>query len=162
MALDAKLELLSAGGERRQVPIGEFYRLPGDTPQVEKTLSPGEMIAAVTVVGSPAARRSDYLKVRDRASFEFALVSAAVAIETNGGAVRDIRIAAGGVGTRPWRLAAVEAALQGAALKKWPCATRPRIPGPARERQRRTTSSSRCCDARSCARCRPFPPDGRT
>jgi xanthine dehydrogenase YagS FAD-binding subunit len=116
MALDATLELRGADGARRLVPIGEFYRLPGDTPQIETVLAPGEMIAAVTVADSPAARRSHYLKVRDRASFEFALVSAAVALETSGGAVQDIRIAAGGIGARPWRLAEVETALHGAAL----------------------------------------------
>jgi xanthine dehydrogenase YagS FAD-binding subunit len=98
------------------VPIGEFYRLPGDTPEIETVLTPGEMITAVTVPDSAAAQRSHYLKVRDRTSFEFALVSAAVALETSGGAVQDIRVAAGGVGTRPWRLSAVETALHGATL----------------------------------------------
>jgi xanthine dehydrogenase YagS FAD-binding subunit len=115
-ALDATLELRSADGGDRQVPIGTFYRLPGDTPHIETALAPGEMIAAVTIADSPAARRSHYLKVRDRASFEFALVSAAVAIETSGGAVRDLRVAAGGVGARPWRLAEVESALRGVPL----------------------------------------------
>jgi xanthine dehydrogenase YagS FAD-binding subunit len=116
MALDATLELRGADGALRQVPMGEFYRLPGDTPQIETVLAPGEMITAVTVADSPAARRSHYLKVRDRASFEFALVSAAVAVETSGGTVRDIRVAAGGVGVRPWRLPDTEAALRGVAL----------------------------------------------
>src|SRR5262249_30695492 len=109
MALDATLELRGANGARRQVPLAEFYRLPGDTPHVETVLAPGELIEAVTVAASPAAHNSHYLKVRDRASFEFALVSTAVAVETDGGAVRDIRVAAGGVGTRPWRLPEVEA-----------------------------------------------------
>jgi xanthine dehydrogenase YagS FAD-binding subunit len=116
MALDATLELQGTDGTQRTVPIGEFYRLPGDTPHVETILAAGEMITAVTVADSQAARRSHYLKVRDRASFEFALVSAAVALETSGGTVQDVRVAAGGVGTRPWRLPEVEAALRGATL----------------------------------------------
>lgn len=80
-------------------------------------LAPGEIITAIDVPASAAARNSRYLKVRDRASFEFALVSAAVAMEVADGAVRDIRVAAGGVGTKPWRLAEVEAALQGKPAK---------------------------------------------
>lgn len=112
-ALDAVLELRSADGTRREVPIREFYRLPGDTPQIETVLGNGEMITAVTVAGSTAARNSHYLKVRDRASFEFAVVSAAVALDTSGGTINDVRIAAGGVGTRPWRLPEVEEALRG-------------------------------------------------
>jgi xanthine dehydrogenase YagS FAD-binding subunit len=115
-ALDAMLELRGADGAQRQVPITEFYRLPADTPHVETVLAPGEMITAITVPDSPAARRSYYLKVRDRTSFEFALVSAAVALETAGGAVRDVRVASGGVGTRPWRLPEVERALNGVTL----------------------------------------------
>lgn len=116
MALDATLELHGAGDTRREVPIGEFYRLPGNTPNIETVLAPGEMIAAVIVQDTPAARHSHYLKVRDRTSFEFALVSAAVALETSENTVRDVRVAAGGVGTRPWRLPEVEAALHGATL----------------------------------------------
>jgi xanthine dehydrogenase YagS FAD-binding subunit len=116
MALDATLSLRGPNGARRQVPIADFYRLPGDTPNVETALAPGEMIEAVTIADSPAARNSHYLKVRDRASFEFALVSAAVALETSGGTVRDVRVAAGGVGTRPWRLPEVETALHGTSI----------------------------------------------
>ncbi|HEY2618104.1 MAG TPA: xanthine dehydrogenase family protein subunit M [Acetobacteraceae bacterium] len=115
-ALDAMLELRRAGGAQREVPITEFYRLPADTPHIETVLQAGELITAVIVPASAAARNSHYLKLRDRASFEFALVSAAVALETASGAVRDIRVAAGGVGTRPWRLPEVEAALRGKQL----------------------------------------------
>ena len=115
-ALDAVVELRRAGGAMRQVPITQFYRLPGDTPHIETVLEPGEMITAVVVPASAAARNSHYLKLRDRASFEFALVSAAVAVEVQDGTVRDIRIAAGGVGTRPWRLPEVETALRGQKL----------------------------------------------
>jgi xanthine dehydrogenase YagS FAD-binding subunit len=115
-ALDAVLELRRAGGAVRHVPITEFYRLPGNTPQIETVLERGEMITAVTVPAGAAARNSHYLKLRDRASFEFALVSAAVALETRDGRVHDVRVAAGGVGTRPWRLPEVETALRGKKL----------------------------------------------
>jgi xanthine dehydrogenase YagS FAD-binding subunit len=80
-------------------------------------LEPGEVIAAIIVPASPAARRSHYLKVRDRASFEFALVSAAVALDMDGERIREARVALGGVGTRPWRVPRVEAALAGATLE---------------------------------------------
>ena len=115
-ALDAVLELRRAGGAVRHVPITEFYRLPDNTPHIETVLERGEMITAVTVPASAAARNSHYLKLRDRASFEFALVSAAVALETRDGRVHDVRVAAGGVGTRPWRLPEVETALRGKKL----------------------------------------------
>jgi len=113
MAMDASLELMQAGGGRRIVPLAEFYRLPGSTPDIETNLVPGELIAAILVPASAAASRSRYMKVRDRASFEFAVVSAAVALEIQGGVVRDARIAMGGVGTRPWRMLQVESALIG-------------------------------------------------
>lgn len=113
MALDAVLELRGGDGAQRQIPIGEFYRLPNDTPHIETALLPGEMITAVTVSRNTAARNSHYLKLRDRASFEFALVSVAVAMDVADGSIRDVRLAAGGVGTRPWRLPEVEGALHG-------------------------------------------------
>ncbi len=113
MAMDASLELMQAGGGRRIVPLAEFYRLPGSTPDIETNLVPGELIAAILVPASAAASRSRYVKVRDRASFEFAVVSAAVALDIQGGVVRDARIAMGGVGTRPWRMPQVESALIG-------------------------------------------------
>jgi xanthine dehydrogenase YagS FAD-binding subunit len=116
MALDATLSLRGANGAQRQMLIADFYHLPGETPNVETALAPGEMIEAVTIFDSPAARNSHYLKVRDRASFEFALVSAAVAIESSEGIVRDVRVAAGGVGVRPWRLPEVEAGLRSVVL----------------------------------------------
>ena len=112
-ALDATLHLLGSDGAHREVSIGAFYRLPGNTPHIENTLLPGEMIASVTVPHGQLASNSHYLKLRDRASFEFALVSIAVAAEIDGGTIRDIRLAAGGVGTRPWRLSEVETALRG-------------------------------------------------
>ncbi len=112
LVLDAVVELSGRDGVRT-VPIGDFHRLPGDTPHIETVLKPGEMITGIDIPASAAAQRSHYLKVRDRASFEFALVSAAVALDIKGGDIRTARVAAGGVGTKPWRLPEVEAALVG-------------------------------------------------
>jgi xanthine dehydrogenase YagS FAD-binding subunit len=98
------------------VPLIELHRLPGDTPHIETVLEPGEVIAAIMVPANPPARRSHYLKVRDRASFEFAVVSAAVALDMEGGRIRQARVALGGIGTKPWRVPRVEAALAGAGL----------------------------------------------
>jgi xanthine dehydrogenase YagS FAD-binding subunit len=114
-ALDARLRLRGPGGDRI-VPVLEFHRLPGDAPHTEAALEPGEVIIAIEVPASAAARRSHYLKVRDRASFEFALVSAAVGLDLAGGRIREARVAMGGVGTKPWRLPAVEEALRGQPL----------------------------------------------
>jgi xanthine dehydrogenase YagS FAD-binding subunit len=116
VALDATVELRGPNGATRNLSIGEFHRLPSDSPHIESNLAPGELITAITVPASAAAVRSHYLKVRDRASFEFALVSAAVAIEVGDRTIHDIRIAAGGVGTKPWRLTEVEEALHGRPL----------------------------------------------
>src|SRR5882724_3719456 len=115
VALDADVDVRAAGTQRT-VPLIDFYRLPETTPHIETVLEPGEVIAAITVPVNPAARRSHYLKVRDRASFEFAVVSAAVALEMDGARIRKAHIALGGVGTKPWRLPNVEAALSGASL----------------------------------------------
>jgi xanthine dehydrogenase YagS FAD-binding subunit len=115
IALDASVEVQGANGQRT-VPLIEFHRLPGDTPHIETVLEPGEVITAIAVPASPTARRSHYLKVRDRASFEFAVVSAAVALEVDGCRIRQARVALGGVGTKPWRVPRVEAALAGAGL----------------------------------------------
>src|SRR5438094_9114704 len=105
VALDAAVEVRGAGGQR-SVPLIDFHRLPGATPHIETVLEPGDVITAITVPASPAARRSHYLKVRDRASFEFAVVSAAVGLDMNGARIRQARVALGGVGTKPWRLRA--------------------------------------------------------
>lgn len=115
VALDAVVELRGPDGER-SVPVARLHRLPGDAPHIETTLQPGEVITAIVVPASPAARRSHYLKVRDRASFEFAVVSAAVALELEGERIKEARVALGGVGTKPWRAPEVEAALIGASL----------------------------------------------
>jgi xanthine dehydrogenase YagS FAD-binding subunit len=115
VALDARVEVRGAGGQRT-VPLAEFHLLPNETPHLETVLEPGEVIAAIEVPASAAAKRSYYLKVRDRASFEFAVVSAAVALDMEGGRIREARVALGGVGTKPWRVPKVEAALVGAGL----------------------------------------------
>jgi xanthine dehydrogenase YagS FAD-binding subunit len=112
VALDAVVQVEGAGGGRN-IPMQEFHRTPGDAPERDTVLEPGELIVAVEVPASAAAARSRYLKIRDRASFEFALVSVAAGLEVADGTVRDVRLAAGGVGTRPWRLTGAEAALRG-------------------------------------------------
>jgi len=116
VALDAAVEVRGPRGQRT-LSLDDLYRLPAETPHIETVLEPGEVIAAITVPASPAARRSHYLKVRDRASFEFALVSAAVALEMDGDRIRQARVALGGVGTKPWRVPQVESALAGASLE---------------------------------------------
>jgi xanthine dehydrogenase YagS FAD-binding subunit len=112
-ALDAEVRILGQGGERR-VPVERFHTLPGSTPQVENVLRPGELVVGVDVPAAEHARRSRYLKVRDRTSYEFALTSAAVGVAIEAGRIASMRIAMGGVGTRPWRMRAVEQALLGA------------------------------------------------
>jgi xanthine dehydrogenase YagS FAD-binding subunit len=112
VALDATMRVRGPQGER-SFPVEELYRLPGDTPHLEHTLLPGELIVEVRIPGGAHSRRARYLKVRDRASYEFALVSAAAALAIEDGAIRLARLAVGGVGTRPWRLRACEAALVG-------------------------------------------------
>lgn len=116
VALDAQVSVLGANGASRTVPMRSFYVQPGDTPQTETVLQPGELITAVLVPISAASRHSLYLKVRDRASFEFALVSVAVGLDMEDGRINQARVAAGGVGTVPWHLPEVEQALQGAPL----------------------------------------------
>ena len=116
VALDAVVHVRGSRGERA-VPLAEFHRLPGTTPHVESVLRPSEVVTAIAVPAHPAARRSHYLKVRDRASFEFAIASAAVALDLrDDGRIRQARVALGGVGTKPWRLLRVEAALAGSSL----------------------------------------------
>ena len=117
VALGATMRVRGPQGER-SFPVEELYRLPGNTPHLEHTLQPGELIVTVQVPGGPHARRARYLKVRDRASYEFALVSTAAALHIEGGVVRQARLAAGGVGTRPWRLRACEEALIGKAANR--------------------------------------------
>ena len=111
-ALDAVITLRGAGGER-QVAATDFHLLPGNTPHIEHDLKHGELIVSVFVPDTPHARRSSYLKVRDRAEYEFALASAAVGLDLDGGTIRGACIALGGVGTKPWRARDAERALAG-------------------------------------------------
>jgi xanthine dehydrogenase YagS FAD-binding subunit len=112
VALDADMRVRGPRGERR-FPVEELFRLPSDTPHLEHTLLPGELIIDIRVPGLVYGRRARYLKVRDRASYEFALVSAAVALDVAEGSIRSVRVAVGGAGTKPWRLRACEEALVG-------------------------------------------------
>ena len=114
-ALDAVVEARSKAGVRR-IPMSEFHRLPGTTPERDTELRRDELITAVILPASPFADHSHYLKVRDRASYEFALVSVAAALDIDGNRVRDARIALGGVAHRPWRASGAEQALVGQAL----------------------------------------------
>jgi xanthine dehydrogenase YagS FAD-binding subunit len=114
-ALDAEVEVFGAEG-RRRFPLPGLYRLPGETPERETNLAPGELIAGIHVPNaSRFAARSTYLKVRDRASFEFAVVSVAAALRIEDGTIVEARLAAGGVAPLPWRLSRSEAALIGRA-----------------------------------------------
>jgi xanthine dehydrogenase YagS FAD-binding subunit len=110
-ALDAVVHVQGQGGAR-EVAFTDFHRLPGETPQIETALQPGELITAVSLPPAPAGR-STYRKVRDRASYAFALVSLAAVLEVEGGQVREVRLALGGVAHKPWRATTAERALSG-------------------------------------------------
>jgi xanthine dehydrogenase YagS FAD-binding subunit len=112
-ALDAAVTVRGKNGSR-DIPLTAFHRLPGDRPQVDTELEPGELIVAVTLPPNGIAARSSYRKVRDRASYAFALVSVAAGLEMEGGTIKDVRIALGGVAHKPWRAERAEAALRGA------------------------------------------------
>jgi xanthine dehydrogenase YagS FAD-binding subunit len=112
VALDAVVQVVGPDGDR-SIPIGELHRLPGDDAARDTTLRHGELITAIDVPALPAGTRSRYRKVRDRASFAFALVSVAAAVRVEDGVVRDARLALGGVAHKPWRAGAAEAVLVG-------------------------------------------------
>jgi len=114
-AMDAIVIVRGQAGERR-IPFTDFHCLPGNTPERDNVLGRGDLIVAVEVPANAEARASHYLKVRDRASYEFALVSAAAAIAIDGGHIRSARLAMGGVAHKPWRLAAAESGLRGISL----------------------------------------------
>ena len=116
-ALEATIYIQNAQGTRA-VPINEFYTVPGDTPQRETVLESGDLITHVTLPAPVANSKSLYLKLRDRASYEFALASAAVIVKTENNRINYVRIALGGVGTKPWRSKEAEQALAGAALSE--------------------------------------------
>jgi xanthine dehydrogenase YagS FAD-binding subunit len=111
-ALDAIVHVRSAKADRK-IPIAELHTEPGAHPEVEHTLQPGELITHVTLSASSFGKRMRYVKVRDRASFAFALASAAAGVIVEGGKVADARLALGGVATKPWRAANAEASLKG-------------------------------------------------
>ena len=111
-ALDAVVHLDGPDGART-LPLIDLHRLPGERPDIETELGPNELIVAVELPALPFAARSDYRKVRDRASYAFALVSVAAALDVDSGTVRDVRIALGGVAHKPWRATKAEAALRG-------------------------------------------------
>jgi xanthine dehydrogenase YagS FAD-binding subunit len=113
IALDAVIQVQGPNG-KRSIPFAEFHLLPGQTPHIEHNLKPGELIISVEIPSIPFARRSLYLKARDRASYEFALASAAVALDIENGVIKSSRIALGGVGTKPWRALEAEQILVGA------------------------------------------------
>ena len=114
-ALDATVVVRGPAG-KRAIPFGDFHRLPGDTPERDNTLDRGDLIIAIEVPARVEGRASHYLKLRDRQSYEFALVSAAAAVAIEGRRIRAARLAMGGVAHKPWRLTAAEAALRGASL----------------------------------------------
>ena len=111
-AFEATIIVQGKSGERR-IPIGEFYVPYGFDPAKENTLAPGELITAVELPATAWFAKSHYLKARDRSSYEFALSSALVAVDMNGKTIRDLRIALGGVATKPWRATEAEGALRG-------------------------------------------------
>lgn len=111
-ALEATVHIQGAKGER-DVPIGDFFLVPGNTPQRETVLEPGELITSVTLPAPKAGSKQVYLKLRDRASYEFALSSAAIVAVVSGGKLDFVRVALGGVGTKPWRSLEAERALHG-------------------------------------------------
>jgi xanthine dehydrogenase YagS FAD-binding subunit len=114
VALGAAVHALAPGGAERSIPIEDFFVGYGDDPARETVLAHGELITAVELPGAPWLARSRYVKARDRASYEFALASAAVALDLDGATVRAARVALGGVAGRPWRSVAAEEALAGA------------------------------------------------
>jgi len=111
--LDATVQTQLPDGTTRLIPIGDFHLMPGSTPHMETALEHGELITHIHLPIVSLARRSHYLKVRDRASYEFALASAAVAVTTEGGVIAEARVGLGGIATRPWRSLEAETALIG-------------------------------------------------
>ena len=114
-ALDAVVLARGPSGER-PIPFSDFHRLPGSTPERDNVLERGDLITAIEIPARPEGRASHYLKVRDRQSYEFALVSVAAAVATDNGRIASARLAMGGVAHKPWRLSAAEAALRGVSL----------------------------------------------
>ena len=112
-AMDAVVKVQGPNGKARTIPFLDYHRLPADTPQKDNTLNPGELITAIEIPKNNFANNSYYLKVRDRASYAFALVSVAAALELDGNQIKQVRIALGGVAHKPWRATAAEKFLIG-------------------------------------------------
>lgn len=112
-ALDAVVKVRGLDGKERSIPVNDFHRLPGDTPEKDNVLVHGELITAIDIPKNKFAHRSYYLKVRDRASYAFALVAVAAAIEMDGDRIKQARVVLGGVAHKPWRSAEAEKALAG-------------------------------------------------
>ena len=112
-ALDAVVKVQKADGTERTIPFADYHRLPGDNPEKDNNLEHGELITAIELPKNNFAARSYYLKVRDRASYAFALVSVAAALETDGNKIKNIRVAMGGVSHKPWRALEAEKFLNG-------------------------------------------------
>jgi xanthine dehydrogenase YagS FAD-binding subunit len=117
IALDARIETIATDGATRTIPIDGFYRAPGDTPNIETVLQPGELIKSV-VLPPPPPGRQVYRKVRDRASYAFALVSVAAIVAHDKNHVQNVRVAFGGLSYKPWRSAEAESTLSGASLTR--------------------------------------------
>jgi len=113
IALDAVVKVQGANGQERSIPFADFHRLPGDTPERDTNLNHGELITAIELPKNNFAGKSYYLKVRDRASYAFALVSVAAALEMDGNKIKQARIAMGGVAHKPWRATDAEKMLVG-------------------------------------------------
>jgi xanthine dehydrogenase YagS FAD-binding subunit len=111
-ALEAKVHVAGPSGERA-IAFAEFHRLPGDTPQLDNNLQPNEIVTAIELPARGFAKNYSYLKIRDRLSYAFALVSVAAALELDGGRIKEARLALGGVAHKPWRKPEAEAALRG-------------------------------------------------
>lgn len=112
-ALDAVVKVQGTDGKERMIPFAEYHRLPGDSPQKDNTLNPGELITSIEIPKNNFANTSYYLKIRDRASYAFALVSVAAAVEMGGTHIKQARIALGGVAHKPWRASEAEKFLAG-------------------------------------------------
>jgi xanthine dehydrogenase YagS FAD-binding subunit len=118
VALDAVVHTERPDRSTRSFPVDDFFLLPGDTPHREHPIEHGELVTAIEVPATPVARRSLYIKVRDRESYEFALASVAVAIHVQDGAISEVRLALGGVATKPWRARRAEGFLKGRAAER--------------------------------------------
>ncbi len=112
-ALDAVVKVQGRDGKVRSIPFADYHRLPGDQPEKDNTLQHGELVTEIEIPKNNFADRSYYLKIRDRASYAFALVSVAAALDVKGGTISEARIAIGGVAHKPWRAFEAEKALKG-------------------------------------------------